>query len=121
MKLAATLIDGVCVDCGDNLHEQKTSVRAIMSKYGKGETSVHILYSSQAPAMRKSIAIPKTANPVEVYEAARKEAKKVDADKKKALEKEASAAAERREQKKQARAKRLEKAIPGKKKNKAKK
>lgn len=83
MKLAATIIDGVCVDSGENLQEQKTAVKAIMTKYGSGNVRAYVLYSSQRPAMRKRIDLPEGKDIQKIYNEAKTDAKQADVKAKK--------------------------------------
>jgi hypothetical protein len=84
MKIAATIIKGVCVDAGENLQEQKAAVKALVDKYGAGDDKVFVLYSSQRPAVRKRLALPKDSDPSKLYAEGVDAAKKEDAAKKKA-------------------------------------
>ena len=113
MKIACTVIDGKPVDCGENLQEQKSAVKALAAKYGPGMRKLYVLYSSQAPAVRKKVALPDGLAPDKAYAEGVAEARKIDAARKKA----ATAASKERE-KAQAeiekrRAARREKAVPG--------
>jgi hypothetical protein len=71
MKLATTVINGVCVDCGDNLQEQKAAVKSLMADLGNGRGTAHVLYSSQRAAVRKRMAIPKDADVQKLYDEAK--------------------------------------------------
>ena len=93
MKIAASVIDGVCVDCGTNLQQQKAAIKELVNKYGAGDDKVYVLYSSQRPAVRKRIALPKGADPQKLYDEGVKLAKKEDEDRKKAEKAEAEKAA----------------------------
>ena len=67
MKIAATIIGGECVASGSDLAGQKAAVKGLVDKYGAGNETVHVLYSSQRPAMRKRIALPKGVDPKKLY------------------------------------------------------
>ena len=84
MKIAATIIDGKCVDCGENLQEQKSAVKALVGKYGAGDDKVYVLYSSQRPAVRKRIKLPKDVDADKLYAEGVSLAKKEDDARKKA-------------------------------------
>ena len=67
MKLAATIINGKCVDSGSDLVGQKDAVKGLVEKYGAGDVPVFVIYSSQRPALRKRIALPKGADASKLY------------------------------------------------------
>jgi hypothetical protein len=67
MKLAATIIKGVCVECGSDLVGQKDAIKGLVEKYGAGNERVFVLYSSQRPAMRKRIDLPKGVSAEKLY------------------------------------------------------
>lgn len=71
MKLAATMIDGVCVDCGENLQEQKAAVKSLLSDLGNGTGRAYVLYSSSRPAVRKRLALPKDCDVQKLYDEAK--------------------------------------------------
>jgi len=113
MKIACTVIDGVPVDCGENLQEQKSAVKALAAKYGSGERKLYVIYSSQSPAVRKTIALPVDMTPEKAYAEGVVEARKIDAARKRA----AAASAKEHEKAKAElearRAERRKKAVPG--------
>jgi len=78
MKIAATIIDGVAVAAGANLQEQKSALKALAGR-GQGNVKAFVLYSSQRPAMRKSIALEKDESPADAYKVGLKLAKAQDA------------------------------------------
>lgn len=89
MKLAVTIIDGVCVDNGSDMVDQKNALRVLLAKYGSGSNVAHVLYSSQRPARRKRIDLSEVEDVQKAYDSAKKSAIKATADQGKALRVEA--------------------------------
>jgi hypothetical protein len=89
MKLAATIIDGVCVDNGSDMVDQKNALRVLLAKHGGGSNVANVLYSSQRPARRKRIDLSKVEDVQKEYDTAKKQAIKLAAGKAKNLDDEA--------------------------------
>jgi hypothetical protein len=79
MKLAATIIKGECVDSGSDLVGQKDAIKGLVEKYGAGNDRVFVIYSSQRPALRKRIALPKDVSAEKLYAEGKEVAKKATA------------------------------------------
>jgi len=79
--MAATVIDGVAVDCGHHLTEQKNALKALVDDRPQGDTwvSAFVLYSSGRQATRKRITLLKGESPADAYKAGKKAAVKVAA------------------------------------------
>jgi hypothetical protein len=89
MKLAATIIDGVCVDNGSDMVDQKNALRVLLAKHGGGSNVAHVLYSSQRPARRKRIDLSGVGDVQKAYDSAKKAAINKTADQGKLLKAEA--------------------------------
>ena len=113
MKIAVTVIDGKPVDCGENLQEQKSAVKALVGKYGPGLRKMYVIYSSQSPAMRKKVDLPKDLTPEEAYAEGVAEARKIDAARNKVSVQVAKDRAVVQADDEKRRAERRKRAVPG--------
>ena len=89
MKVASTIIQSekgwVCLDCGENIQEQKLALKQLLNLCGSGQTRVLCLTNGKQPATRKSINVD--GDITKIYAEAKKAVAKEQAEKAKALKK----------------------------------
>ena len=112
MKIASTIINGVCVDCGDDLQAQKAAVKQLLTDNGSGSDRAYVLYSSKQPCTRKRIDLSKCEDIQKAYDAAKKKAAKAVGGREKALEQARKERAEMRTAKVKQHKERLERMQP---------